>query len=63
MNVKKKMHIAALAGGREPSMTVWRAKLFYGLWRPITAITLADTDSNPATTADLSWLPLAITPA
>jgi hypothetical protein len=43
--------------------TVWRAKLFYGLWRPVTAINLADTDGNPATVADPNWTPLGVTPA
>ena len=31
-------------------------------WRPVTAIQLADTDGNPATTADPNWLPLLVTP-
>jgi hypothetical protein len=31
--------------------------------RPITAIRLADTDSNPLATADPAWTPLATTPA
>jgi hypothetical protein len=44
-------------------ITVWRAKYRYGLWRPITAINLADTDGNPATAADPSWVPLVATPA
>lgn len=39
-------------------MTVWRAKLFYGIWRPSTAIQLAGTDGNPATIADPGWTPL-----
>ena len=43
-------------------ISVWRAKYVYGFWRPITAIQLADTDGNPATTADLSWTPLLTTP-
>jgi hypothetical protein len=30
-------------------ITTWQAKLFYGFWRPSTAIQLADTDGNPAT--------------
>ena len=34
----------------------------YGFWRPITAIQLADTDGNPATTADPTWTPLLTTP-
>jgi hypothetical protein len=43
-------------------ISVWHAKYMYGFWRPITAITLADTDGNPATTRDLSWVPLLVTP-
>jgi hypothetical protein len=39
------------------------AKYFFHLWRPITAIRLADTDGNPATVADPAWNPLATTPA
>jgi hypothetical protein len=44
-------------------IAVWHAKYLYGFWRPITAINLADTDGNPATTADPSWTPLLTTPA
>jgi hypothetical protein len=43
-------------------IAVWHAKYLYGFWRPITAINLADTDGNPATTADPSWTPLLTTP-
>jgi hypothetical protein len=43
-------------------ITTWQAKLVYGIWRPITAIQLADTDGNPATAADPSWTPLLVTP-
>jgi hypothetical protein len=43
-------------------ITAWRAKLFYGIWRPSTAIQLADTDGNPDTTADPSWTPLIVNP-
>ena len=38
----------------DTALTIWSAKRFYGedaaqvTWRPITAITLADTDGNPA---------------
>jgi hypothetical protein len=35
----------------------------YNRWRPITAIREAATDGNPRTTADLTWTPLAGTPA
>ena len=44
-------------------ITVWRAKYRYGFWRPITAVNLADSDGNPATTADPNWVPLVVTPA
>jgi hypothetical protein len=43
-------------------ISVWRAKYDYGLWRPITAINLADSDGNPATIADPNWTPLLTTP-
>lgn len=44
-------------------ITVWRAKYDYAFWRPITAINLADTDGNPLTIADPTWVPLFTTPA
>lgn len=43
-------------------ITAWRAKLFYGIWRPSTAIQLAETDGNPATVADPGWAPLILDP-
>ena len=43
-------------------ITTWRAKLFYGTWRPSTAIQLADTDGNPATSPDPTWTPLVVNP-
>jgi hypothetical protein len=36
----------------------WNDKYHWNFWRPITAIHEADTDGNPATTADPNWLPL-----
>ena len=41
----------------------WEAKYFYVFWRPVTAIPLAATDGNQATTEDASWAPLFATPA
>ncbi|WP_112237682.1 vanadium-dependent haloperoxidase [Kribbella monticola] len=38
------------------------AKYHYRIWRPITAIRLADSDTNPATVADPAWNSLATTP-
>ena len=40
----------------------WDSKYFYVFWRPITAIQLANTDGNSATTEDPTWTPLLITP-
>ncbi len=36
----------------------WDAKYAYMFWRPNHAIQRADTDGNPATTPNASWLPL-----
>jgi hypothetical protein len=41
----------------------WRLKYDLGFWRPFQAIQQADTDSNPATTADAGWMPLIANPA
>jgi hypothetical protein len=40
----------------------FEAKYHYRFWRPVTAIRLAGTDGNPATTADPTWTPLVQTP-
>ena len=53
----------------DTAFTIWSAKRFYGAlatevtWRPVTAIPLAETDANPATTPDVDWLPLVNTPS
>jgi membrane-associated phospholipid phosphatase len=53
----------------DTAFTIWSAKRYYGAdpaqvtWRPLTAITLADTDGNPATVPDPDWLPLVATPS
>jgi PAP2 superfamily len=36
----------------------WNDKYHWNFWRPMTAIREADSDGNPATTADPKWLPL-----
>ena len=58
-----RMFAAADMSVADGVITVWRAKYDYGLWRPISAINLADTDGNPDTTADPTWTPLITTPA
>lgn len=38
----------------------WEAKYHYMFWRPNHAIQRADTDGNPATSPDPTWLPLVV---
>jgi membrane-associated phospholipid phosphatase len=47
----------------DSTIAFYDAKYHYQLWRPITAIRLADTDGNPATMGDPTWTPLAVTAA
>ena len=53
----------------DTALTIWSAKRHYGAdpaevtWRPLTAITLADTDGVAETTADPDWRPLVATPS
>jgi hypothetical protein len=47
----------------DSAIAMYDAKYHYQLWRPVTAIRLADTDGNPATIADPNWSPLAVTAA
>jgi PAP2 superfamily len=46
----------------DAAIACWDSKYHYLFWRPYTAIRHADLDSNPATEADPSWLPLLNTP-
>jgi hypothetical protein len=46
----------------DSAATVFDTKYTYNFWRPITAIRAADTDGNPATVADASWLSYQVTP-
>jgi hypothetical protein len=43
-------------------IAIFDAKYHYEFWRPVTAIRNGDTDDNPATELDATWLPLADTP-
>jgi membrane-associated phospholipid phosphatase len=47
----------------DSAIAFYDAKYTYRLWRPVTAIRLADTDANPLTVADPTWLPLSINTA
>jgi hypothetical protein len=42
----------------DTAIAFFEAKYTYNLWRPVTAIQMADTDNNPATQANPTWLPL-----
>ena len=42
-----------------PSIAFFDTKYTYDLWRPVTAVQMADTDNNPRTAADSAWLPLS----
>jgi membrane-associated phospholipid phosphatase len=42
----------------DAAIACWDAKYTYQFWRPITAITMADLDGNPATDIDVDWTPL-----
>jgi membrane-associated phospholipid phosphatase len=43
----------------DSAIAFYDAKYTYQLWRPVTAIRLAETDGNPNTVADPGWLPLS----
>ena len=47
----------------DTAIAFYDAKYTYQLWRPVTAIRLADTDGNPATIANPNWNPLVPTAA
>jgi hypothetical protein len=46
----------------DAAIACWDAKFAFNFWRPITAIREADTDGNPLTSADPTWVPLMPTP-
>lgn len=46
----------------DTTIACFTQKRQWNFWRPVTAVQLADTDGNPATTADPAWTPLLITP-
>lgn len=44
-------------------ISAWNAKRYHNYWRPVTAIQQGDSDGNPRTAGDPTWLPLITTPA
>jgi hypothetical protein len=57
-----RMYALANVAIADAQIACWESKYFYNFWRPITAITLGDTDSNAETQADPDWQPLINTP-
>jgi PAP2 superfamily len=45
----------------DSTISFYDAKYHYQLWRPVTAIRLANKLGNPAIVANLTWTPLAVT--
>ncbi len=58
-----RMFAAANMSTADTIISVWYTKYVDGFWRPSTAINLADTDGNPATDPDPSWMPFRPNPA
>ena len=46
----------------DAAIACFSEKRAWSFWRPVTAVQLADTDGNPATEADPTWMPLLVTP-
>ncbi|UWZ84458.1 vanadium-dependent haloperoxidase [Occallatibacter riparius] len=44
----------------DTAIAFFDAKYTYDLWRPVTAVQMADTDNNPGTEADSTWQPLSV---
>src|SRR5262245_29320774 len=61
MQTARLLAMAHVAGG-DAMIACFDAKYHFWSWRPYQAIPLANTDGNPDTSADPSWLPLGQTP-
>jgi hypothetical protein len=46
----------------DATLACFDSKYHFDFWRPTSAITLADTDGNPATAEDTAWVPVVPTP-
>jgi PAP2 superfamily protein len=61
LNVEQSARLFALLNISLADTTIafFDAKYEYNFWRPVTAVELADTDGNPQTDPDPTWLPLS----
>ncbi|BBH69046.1 hypothetical protein ACTI_57310 [Actinoplanes sp. OR16] len=57
-----RMYAMADIARADATIACFTQKRQWNFWRPVTAVQLADTDGNPATSADPTWMPLLITP-
>ncbi len=63
-NIGDSARLFALANlsAADAIIAAWDGKRFFHFWRPITAIQQGDSDGNPKTAGDATWLPLIPTP-
>ena len=63
-NTGNRARLFALASMSVSSAIIscWDSKIYYSLWRPITAIHEGDNDTNDATVGDPDWQPFLVTP-
>jgi hypothetical protein len=57
-----RMFALANMAAADAIITAWHDKLGFHFWRPITAIQNGDTDGNPRTAGDPTWVPYLVTP-
>ena len=60
LDLEQSAHLFALLNISLADTTIafFDTKYTYDLWRPVTAIQMADTDNNPDTAQDAAWIPL-----
>jgi len=65
LDLPRTAHLFALLNFSLADTTIafFDAKYFYNFWRPVTAVRAADTDGNPETSQNPTWLPLSINTA
>jgi hypothetical protein len=63
-NIGDSARLFALANlaAADALIAAWDGKRYWHFWRPVTAIQEGDTDGNPRTAGDTTWLPFLITP-
>ena len=61
LNLERSARLFALLNISLADTTIafFEAKYTYNFWRPVTAVRLADTDGNPQTEPNPTWLPLS----